>query len=76
MNELRSALARIGPAKVEVVSDASAGDGLVRLVIRSDSSITVEIDPYAAEEVSVGEVERHLRELFKSATFPKARENS
>ncbi|MDA1362680.1 hypothetical protein O1R50_23870 [Glycomyces luteolus] len=71
MNELLSALARVDTPKVEVVSDTDADNGLLRLIVRSDSTISVEIDPYAAEDVSVGEVERHLRRLFNAAKFPK-----
>lgn len=75
MSELLSALARVDTPKVEVVSDTDADNGLVRLVVRSDDTISVEIDPYAAEDVSVSEVERHLRELFNAAKFPKPQDD-
>lgn len=70
MDELMSALSTAGPRRVETVSDSYAGDGLVRLIVRSDASISVEIDPYAAEEASTGEIERHLLALFTAASIP------
>jgi hypothetical protein len=70
MNDLLSALARVDAPKVEVVSDAHADNGLVRLIVRSNGTVSVEIDAYAVEDVSVGTVERHLRELFNAAKFP------
>ena len=70
MNELLSALARVDAPKVEVVSDTHGDDGLVRLIVCADGTVSVEIDAYAVEDVSVGTVERHLRDLFNAAKFP------
>lgn len=70
MDALRAALGKVGPRPVEVVSDSYADNGLVRLIVRSDASITVEIDAYAAEETRVSDIERHLTELFRAAKVP------
>jgi hypothetical protein len=70
MDALRAALGKIGPRPVEVVSDSYAGDGLVRLTVRSDGTVSVEIDAYAAEEARVSDIERHLTELFRAAKVP------
>ncbi|WP_157930541.1 hypothetical protein [Glycomyces xiaoerkulensis] len=69
--DLRSVLSEVGEKPVEVVSDTFAANGLVRLVVRSDASITVEVDPYAAGEVPVSDIERHLTDLFRDAKKPK-----
>lgn len=71
MNELLAALAEIrAPRPVDVVSDTFAEHGLVRVIVRSDATVTVEIDPYAAMEVGAEDVERHLFQLVAAAEFP------
>jgi thiamine pyrophosphate-dependent acetolactate synthase large subunit-like protein len=39
--------------------------------VRSDASISVEIDPYAAEDTSLADIERHLTALFRAASIPE-----
>lgn len=70
MDDLLAALAELQFLPAEIVSDTFADHGLVRLLVRSDSTITVEIDPYAAEDVEVGEVERHVLALVRAASVP------
>lgn len=71
MGDLLSALSDAAARPVEVVSDTHAANGLVRLIVRSDASISVEIDPYAAEDTSLADIERHLTALFRAASIPE-----
>lgn len=70
MDDFLSALSEVDSRPVEIVSDTHAANGLVRLIVRSDASISVEIDPYAAEDTPVADIERHLTDLFRAAGIP------
>ncbi|THV42412.1 hypothetical protein [Glycomyces buryatensis] len=70
LDDLMSALAEVGSSQVSVVSDTHAANGLVRLIVHSDATVSVEIDPYAAEDSPVADIERYLTDLFRAAPIP------
>lgn len=70
MKDLLAAIAGLQSKPPEVVSDTFAENGLVRLLVRADSRITVEIDPHAAKEFEADEIEQHLIALVRAAPVP------